>query len=311
MEDYPKTTIEFEQRFSTEEACHKYLAKIRWPEGFCCPRCGNRKAWVTKRGLYRCKNCDYQVSITSGTIFQGTRKPLQLWFYAMWYITSQKNGVSAMGLKQVLGLNRYETVWIWLHKLRTAMVRPDRDCLSGIVEIDETYIGGKKAGKRGRGAIGKSLVLVAVEDKGEHFGRIRLHRITDASAESLMPAVKKSVKAGSLIRTDGWSGYTQLPSNGYKHIVVRKNAEVGDNLLPLANRVVALLKKWLVGTHQGAVHSSHIDYYLDEFTFRFNRRTSRYRGKLFYRLIQQAVTIEPVFAKNIRGGKLDKLNHNI
>jgi transposase-like protein/ribosomal protein L37AE/L43A len=311
MEDYPKTTIEFEQRFGTEEACLKYLAKIRWPDGFYCPRCGHKKAWIAKRGVYRCKNCDYQVSITAGTIFHGTRKPLQLWFHAIWYITSQKNGVSAMGLKQVLGLNRYETVWIWLHKLRRAMVRPGRDSLSGAVEIDEAYIGGQKTGKRGRGAAGKSLVLVAVEDKGEHFGRIRLHRIADASAESLMPAVQKSVEPGSTVRTDGWSGYAQLSSKGYKHIVVRKNADVGDNLLPLANRVVALLKKWLVGTHQGAVCSSHIDYYLDEFTFRFNRRTSRYRGKLFYRLIQQAVSIEPFIAKKIRGGKFTELNHYI
>ena len=311
MEDYPKTTIEFEQRFGTEEACLKYLAKIRWPDGFYCPRCGHKKAWIAKRGVYRCKNCDYQVSITSGTIFHGTRKPLQLWFHAIWYITSQKNGVSAMGLKQVLGLNRYETVWVWLHKLRRAMVRPGRDSLSGAVEVDEAYIGGQKAGKRGRGAAGKSLVLVAVEDKGEHLGRIRLHRIADASAESLIPAVQKSVEPDSTIRTDGWSGYTQLSSKGYKHIVVRKNADVGDNLLPLANRVVALLKNWFVGTHQGAVCSSHIDYYLDEFTFRFNRRTSRYRGKLFYRLIQQAVSIEPFIAKKIRGGKLTELNHYI
>ena len=133
MEDYPKTTIEFEQRFGTEEACLKYLAKSRWPDGFYCPRCGHKKACIAKRGVYRCKNCDYQVSVTSGTIFHGTRKPLQLWFHAIWYITSQKNGVSAMGLKQVLGLNRYETVWIWLHKLRRAMVRPGRDSLSGAV----------------------------------------------------------------------------------------------------------------------------------------------------------------------------------
>jgi len=245
------------------------------------------------------------------TIFHGTRKPLKLWFHAIWYITSQKNGVSAMGLKQVLGLNRYETVWIWLHKLRIAMVRPGRDCLSGTVEVDETYIGGKKAGKQGRGAAGKTLVLVAVEDKGSHFGRIHLHRIFYASAESIMPTVKKSVNPGSRVRTDGWRGYDKLSSNGYKHIVVRKNADVGDNLLPLANRVVALLKKWLLGTHQGAVCPSHIDYYLDEFTFRFNRRTSHYRGKLFYRLIQQAVSIEPVIAKTIRGGKPNGLNHYI
>jgi len=311
MEDYPKTTIEFEQRFTTEEACLKYLAEIRWPEGFYCPRCGHRQAWITKRGVYRCKNCDCQVSITAGTIFHGTRKPLKLWFHAIWYITSQKNGVSAMGLKQVLGLNRYETVWIWLHKLRIAMVRPGRDCLSGTVEVDETYIGGKKAGKQGRGAAGKILVLVAVEDKGSHFGRIRLHRIADASAESIIPTVKKSINPGSRVRTDGWKGYDKLSSNGYKHIVVRKNADVGDNLLPLANRVVALLKKWLLGTHQGAVCPSHIDYYLDEFTFRFNRRTSHYRGKLFYRLIQQAVSIEPVIAKTIRGGKPNGLSHYI
>ena len=145
------------------------------------------------------------------------------------------------------------------------------------------------------------MVLVAVEDKGKHFGRIHLYRITDVSAKNLTPAVQKSVETGSLIRTDGWSGYAQLPSKGYKQIVICKNADVGDNLLPLANRVVALLKKWVAETHQGAVYSSHIDYYLDEFTFMFNRRTSRYRGKLLYRLIQQAVAIEPVIAKNIRG----------
>jgi len=190
-----------------------------------------------------------------------------------------------------------------LRKLRRAMVRAGRESLSGKIEIDETYTGGQKAGKRGRGAAGKTLVLVAVEDKGEHFGRIRLHRISDASAESLKP--------GSIIRTDGWSGYAGLSSLGYSNTIVRKNAAVRDNLLPLANRVVALLKKWLVGTHQGAVCSSHMDYYLDEFTFRFNRRTSRYRGKLFYRLIQQAVSIGPVNAKDIRGGKLNELNHYI
>ncbi len=261
------------------------------------------EAWNMKRGLYRCRQCDYQVSVTAGTIFQDTRKPLRMWFYAMWYITSQKNGVSAMGLKRVLGFIRYETVWIWLHKLRTAMVRPGRDCLSGIVEVDETYIGGKRPGKRGRGAADKSLVFVAVEDKGKHIGRIRLHRIKDASASSLLPAIQNSIETGSSIRTDAWNSYKRLPSKGYEHIVVRKSSDIGDNLLPQVNRVVALLKKWLAGTHQGAIHASHLDYYLDEFTFRFNRRTSRYRGKLFYRLIQQAVAIDPISSKIIRGGK--------
>jgi len=183
------------------------------------------------------------------------------------------------------------------------MVRPGRDRLSGIVEVDETYIGGKKHGKQGRGAAGKSLVLVAVEDKGKHFGRIRLSRVADASAESLIPAVQKSVEKGSLVRTDGWSSYKQLSSKGYKHSAVRNSTDVGDNLLPLASRVAALLKSWLQGTHQGAVLPSHLDYYLDEFTFRFNRRTSRSRGKLFYRLVQQAVAIPPVTGQDILGGR--------
>lgn len=223
----------------------------------------------------------------------------------MWYITSQKSGVSALGLQRVLGFNRYETVWMWLHKLRVAMVRPGRDLLSGTIEVDETYIGGQKSGKRGRGASGKALVVIAVEDKGKHFGRIRLRRVADASGASLIPAVQESVSTGSTVRTDGWSGYELLSSKGYDHIVVRKDAVVGDNLLPLVHRVAALLKRWLAGTHQGAVRASHLDFYLDEYTFRFNRRTSQSRGKLFYRLVQQVVAVDPVKGEDIRGGTHD------
>lgn len=311
MEDYPRTILDFESRFATEEACHEYLVQLRWPDGFRCPRCGHRRSWTTKRGRYRCRQCDYQASATAGTIFQDTRKPLRLWFRAIWSITSQKNGVSALGLQQALGLRRYETAWTWLHKLRTAMVRPGRERLSGLVEVDESYIGGEKPGKRGRGAAGKALIVIMAEDKGNHLGRIRLRRVADASARSLTPAVQEGVEAGSVVRTDGWSGYTALASKGYKHRVVREEAEVGDNMLPLAHRVTALLKRWLDGTHQGAVRSSHLDYYLDEFTFRFNRRTSRSRGKLFYRLIQQAVTIDPVTAQDIRGGRRDLRDHKM
>lgn len=302
MEDYPRTVLEFEQRFATEQACRDYLAKLRWPDGYSCPRCGYRQAWMMKRDLYWCQQCNYQVSVTAGTIFQDRRKPLQLWFRAIWYVVSQKNGVSALGLQRVLGIGSYRTAWAWLHKLRCAMVRPGRDRLSGAVEVDETYIGGQKPGKRGRGASGKTLVLVAVEDKGEHLGRIRLHPVADASADSLIPPVEDSVEKGSVIRTDGWRGYASLSSRGYKHTVVRQEAEVGKNLLPLVNRVVALLKRWLQGTHQGAPRASHLDYYLDEFTFRFNRRTSGSRGKLFYRLLQQAVAIPPTTVQDIRGG---------
>jgi len=303
MENYPETVLDFEDRFATEAACRQYLAEIRWPDGFRCPRCGHPEAWTTQRGLWHCTACGVQTSVTAGTIFQDTRKPLRLWFRAVWYLVSQKQGVSALGLQRVLGLSRYETTWIWLHKLRTAMVRPGRDRLSGTVQVDETYIGGERPGKRGRGAAGKTLVVIAVEDQGKHVGRIRLLRVPDASAASLSLAVQEMIEPGSIVNTDGWSGYASVGSKGYAHEEIRPLAEVGDNLLPLAHRVASLLKRWLGGTHQGAVRSSHLDYYLDEFTFRFNRRTSRSRGKLFYRLIQQAVQIDPVTGNDIRGGK--------
>jgi transposase-like protein/ribosomal protein L37AE/L43A len=303
MGNYPETVLEFEACFSTETDCRQYLAAIRWPDGFRCPNCECPEAWITERGLWHCTGCGHQTSVTAGTIFQDTRKPLRLWFRAMWYLVSQKQGVSALGLQRVLGLTRYETTWIWLHKLRTAMVRPGRDRLSGTVQVDETFIGGQRPGKRGRGAAGKALVLIAAEDKGEHVGRIRLFRVPDASAASLSIAVQKMVDPGSVVHTDGWLGYAGVGDMGYIHENVRSSAEVGDNLLPLAHRVASLLKRWIGGTHQGAVHPSHLDYYLDEFTFRFNRRTSRSRGKLFYRLMQQAVQTGPVTGDDVRGGK--------
>jgi len=301
MGDYPKTMQEFQDRFSSEESCRQYLFRLRWPKGFQCPRCGNEKAWAMNRDLHRCTGCDLQISVTAGTIFQDTRKPLRDWFQAMWYVTNQKQGVSALGLQRVLGLGGYHTAWTWLHKLRCAMVRPGRDCLSGTVEVDETYVGGPRPGRRGRGAEGKTLVLLAAQQDGLRIGRIRLRRVANASAKSLENAVQEMISPGSVVRTDGWNGYRGLGPLGYDHQVIRKEADVGKNLLPLANRVASLLKRWLLGTHQGAVRPSHLDSYLEEFTFRFNRRASLSRGMLFYRLLQQAVAIAPVPAKNLQG----------
>jgi transposase-like protein len=217
----------------------------------------------------------------------------------MWHIVSQKQGISALGLQRILGLTRYETTWTLLHKLRLAMARPGRDHLTGPVEVDETYVGGPRPGKRGRGAEGKTLVVITAEDRGRRPGRIRLKKVKDASGQSLIPAIKESVKPNSEVRTDGWEGYGKLSSSGYAHKVIRKTADVGENLLPVANLVASLLKRWLQGTHHGAPRPSHLDYYLDEFVFRFNRRTSRSRGLLFYRLVQQAVTLSPVIAEDI------------
>lgn len=293
--------MEFEQQFASEEACHDYLFQVRWPNGFKCSHCNHEKAWRTKRKLYHCAKCGHETSITAGTIFQDTSKSLTIWFRALWHVTNQKHGISALGLQRALGLGSYRTAWTWLHKLRCAMVRPNRDRLSGSIEVDEAYIGGQKPGKRGRGAAGKTLVLIAAQRDGKRIGRIRLKRIPDASGKSLNMAVQESTIPGAIIYTDGWDGYNGLKKIGYIHKVTRKEGHVGENLLPLVNKVVSLLKRWLLGTHQGAISASHLDYYLDEFTFRFNRRTSKSRGKLFYRLVQQAVEVAPVLAKDISG----------
>ena len=293
-EDYPKTVTELEQRFGSEAACTDYLAGLRWPEGFVCPHCQGGSAWRMGRSLWLCRQCRHQVSVKAGTIFQDSRLSLTVWFRLMWHVTSQKHGASALGLKRVLGLGSYETAWTCLHKLRRAMVRRGRDRLAGAVDVDETYLGGERPGKRGRGATGKSLVVIAAQHDGEAIGRIRLVRVADAGGLCLEWAVQQSVQPGSVVRTDGWSGYSRLGALGYAHEVVGPAAALGENLLPRCHRVASLLKRWLLGTHQGAVRPKQLDYYLDEFTFRFNRRHSRSRGKLFYRLVQQATQIEPV-----------------
>ena len=301
MEDYPRDLLELEARFSTETACREYLFRLRWPEGFCCPRCGGRKNWPKSDALVRCSGCDYQSSVTAGTIFQDSRLPLTLWFRAVWWVTSQKNGASAMNLRRVLGLKSYKTAWTLLHKLRRAMVRPGRDRLSGRIEADETYLGGLEEGVRGRQTETKALIAVAAEEDGPGIGRIRMRRIPDASADSLMPFVEDSVEPGSVVHTDGWLGYLPLEGRGYGHEVtfLKGKSKTASELMPRVHHVVALLKRWLMGTHQGAVSLEHLDAYLDEFTFRFNRRTSRSRGKLFYRLLEQAVAVEPVPYKSI------------
>lgn len=315
METYPRTLPEFEAQFSTEQACRDYLFSLRWPDGFCCPRCRHPKAWPVRTTLFECAKCGYKASVTAGTIFHRTRKPLTLWFRAIWWVTSQKNGASALGLQQVLGLGSYETAWTWLHKLRRAMVRPGRDRLSGRVEVDETYMGAKEEGLRGREIESKTLVVIAAEENGRAIGRIRMRRIPDASARSLHRFVQEFIEPGSTVHTDGWSGYASLESKGYRHetTVLSNRDESPSELLPRVHRIASLAKRWLMGTHQGAVSSEHLDYYLDEFTFRFNRRRSRHRGKLFYRLLQQAVAVEPVPYRDMiahaRGRR--KQNHNI
>lgn len=300
MKLYPVNVIDFQDMFPTEKACEAYLRVVRWPEGFVCPACMHTEAWELGSGLLRCKECKRDISLTAGTIFHDSHLSLRLWFQALWYVVCQKQGVSALALKGILGLGSYEAAWTCLHKLRRAMVRPGRDRLSGTVEVDEILIGGLQKGVKGRGAFKKAVVLAAVEDKGETIGRIRLARIENASHVSIIRALQEMVEPGSVVRTDGWQGYAGLKKDGYDHVVIEKDtAPETENLTPLVHRVASLLKRWLLNTHQGGVQHTHLPYYLDEFVFRFNRRASRSRGLLFYRLMQQALAVDPVPASRL------------
>ena len=296
--DYPQTFQALDEWFRDDDACRGYIRRLRWPTGFVCPHCGAaEEPWTMAGGWLRCRACRHKTSLTAGTIFEGTRKPLRTWFLAMWFVTSQKNGVSALGLQRELGFGSYETAWAWLHKLRRAMVRPGRDLLSGEVEVDETYVGGPEEGKRGRGAANKAIIVIAAEKSGRGAGRIRLRlrRIGDVSGSNLLAFVQGTVAPGSVVHTDGWRGYGGLTAAGYQHQVsmISGGAEPAHEVMPRVHLVASLLKRWLVGTHQGGIQHAHLDYYLDEFTFRFNRRRSKARGLLFHRLTQQAVATGP------------------
>jgi transposase-like protein len=300
MKMYPINGMEFQDAFPTDQACYEYLRLVKWTEGFVCPHCKQKEYWKMKNYSIRCKNCRRDISVTAGTIFQDLHTPLRLIFQAMWYVVCHKQGVSALGLQKILGLGSYETAWAWLHKLRRAMVRPGRDRLSGTVEVDEVLVGGSRSGKRGRGAEGKELVLIAVEKIGKGIGRVRLKHIPNASAVTLERAIDEMVVPGSTIRTDGWRGYSKLAKHGYNHtILVHDEQKPGEDPTPLVDRIASLLKRWLLGTHQGGQQFSHIQYYLDEYTFRFNRRKSRSRGLLFLRLVQQALEVDPIIRKKL------------
>jgi len=281
-------------RFSSEESCRQYLADVRWAGTFKCPKCSHTESWKLARGIFKCKKCGRDISAMAGTIFHGSHIPLRLWFQALWCVVSQKNGVSALGLSRALGIRRQMTGLYLLRKVRTAMVRMGRERLSGLVEVDEVFLGGVKPGKRGRGALGKVLVLVAVEDKGKKgIGRIRIEIISDANAVSLRAAIRKMVEPRGTVRTDEWKGYTPAALEEHKHVVMkRQSLEPGEDPTPLVHRIASLLKRWLLGTHQGGVQAEHIRSYLDEFIFRFNRRKSGSRGKLFHRLVQGMVQIK-------------------
>lgn len=305
-ERYPRTLMELERQFSSEAACQDYLAALRWPQGFRCPKCGADQAWRTQRGLWACRKCTHQTSVTAGTVFGDSNLPLALWLRAIWHVVSQKDGASALGLQRVLGLGSYRTAWSLLHKLRRAMVRPGRDRLRGKVEVDESYWGATEPDKRGRQPGAKVLIVAAVECVDPRgIGRIRLRQVSSAQAKELHGFITDAVEPGTTVCTDEWRGYRGLTAKGYEHkaTAMQVPPTVSEAVLPRVHLVFSLLKRWLMSTHQGAVRPTHLDYYLDEFTFRFNRRKSASRGKLFYRLVEHAVGIEPQPYRRLRGGQ--------
>lgn len=303
--EYPRSEREFRAWFQTDEDCLDYLDWLRWGEELPCsrPGCGTKVAARKVSGrIWRCPTCTTSVSRTAGTIFESTRVPLTLWFQAGWEMSMDKSGISATALKRRLELKSHQTAWTMLHKYRTAMALAGRDKLSGRVEVDETAIGGKKSGKRGRGAAGKTEVAIAVElidPKG--FGRVRLRVIPDASAKSLAAFLDETVEPGSTIITDAWGSYPKATQGKFSHEARNQStsAQKPHELLPGVHRVASLLKRWILGTFQGSVSAAHLPAYLDEFTFRFNRRKSVDRGMLFFRLMKLAANAEPVTYKKL------------
>ena len=303
--DYPRTYREFVQMFPDDEACAAYLTQLRWRDGFSCPACHSAASpWRQTRNRLVCSACRHQTSVTAGTIFDKTRTALSTWFEAAWHVTTARNGLSAKTFERTLG-TRYRVAWTILQRYRIAMVRSERSRLSGLVEVDEALIGGvKEGGKRGRGS-SKRIVLIAVEVKRpKGLGRVRMRHVPDASAASLMPFVCHVVARETDVLTDGWKGYSNLSSRGYKHKVTVRSIS-GDPAhvsMPGVHRISSLLKRWILGTHQGATTPDHLQSYLEEFTFRFNRRNSDSRGLVFRRLLEQSVATAPITEADVTHG---------
>lgn len=303
--DYPKTYRGFVEMFPDNAACAAYLIRLRWPNGFICPVCNmTTTPRQGSRGRLTCPLCRNRIYAQAGTIFDKTRTPLTTWFEAAWHISTAKNGMSATTLERTLGTS-YRVAWTMLQRFRVAMVDTARKPLSGIIEVDETLVGGvKQGGKRGRGTT-KSIVAIAIEvlePKG--FGRIRMRHIPDASGASLLPFVSDVTAPGSVIHTDGWSGYSGLSKYTLTHnvTVLSASSDQAHVSMPGVHRVASLLKRWILGTHQGSVVPEHLQSYLEEFTFRFNRRTSGSRGLVFRRLLERAVATAPVTECDVTHG---------
>lgn len=301
--DFPRTLHEFMLRFHDDDSCLMYLVETRWPDGFRCPRCGHDEAWfVSTKRVFTCHRCRRQISVTAGTTLHRSKQPLTMWFTAAWLVSSLTPGISALQLQRQLGLKRYETAWTMLHKLRRAMVDPDRSHLRGRVEVDETWVGGPQQGlKGGRQKAGRKSLMVAValeRDEGS-VGRLRMAVIPDSSSSTLHAFIRRNIAHGSIVVTDAWKGYRNL--EGYEHIALNQ-AEMSreglpPNAVPGVHRIISNLKAWIIGTHHG-VGADNLEFYLDEFIFRFNRR--RNPQAAFARLLGLGIALGPTTVEEIK-----------
>jgi len=306
---FPRNVREFQHQFATEEACQLYLAACRWPEGFRCPRCGHQRAYaiVTHR-RWECAACRYQVSLTAGTILHNTKTPLTLWFWAAYLMTTDKRGVSALLLQRQLGLRRYETAWMMLHKLRRAMVNAAREPLHGDVEVDDTWIGGPQPGIKGSRQLKDRLavpILVAVERRDDRSGRIRMVVLPNFTAMTMVAIFKEHIAPGSTVYTDGLGGFAGLHAAGYRHIALKQPLRSAlrkgaTSVVPLADRAIGNLQHWLIGTYHG-VSRAQLQVYLDEFVFRHNRRKQPMAA--FQTLLDLGTGHTPTPYRRIRGGR--------
>ena len=292
---HPAATGEFLAWFSTDADCLDYLEWLRWPSGFVCPECG-QGGWRLGDGRFECSGCGRRTSVTAGTIFDRTRTPLTVWFTACWQFAAAKDGISALSLQRSLEIGSYQTAWAMLHRLRSVLVRPGRERLTGVVEVDETYMGGEEPGLRGGRAKDKKLLVgIAVERRQPRgLGRCRMAVLPDAKTDTLRLFLADHVEEGATVITDGWQPYRQATAGRYVHQRQPVAGREANTTLPGVHRVASLAKRWLLGTHRGSADDAHLPGYLDEFVFRFNRRRSRSRGLVFYRVLELAVAHQPV-----------------
>lgn len=291
---FPTSLIEFQDQFPDEDSCWRYLREVRWPHGFVCSRCGGRESsFIRTRRLEQCRSCRYQASVTAGTIFHRTRKPLRVWFLGIFFLARHKKGISSLQFQKDAGIGNYQTAWTMMHKLRSALGRRSGELLSGLVEADEAYVGGPRPGVRGRGAANKSAVAVAVERRAHTAGSLHLDIVPDVSWESLGPFVRGAIEArNTTVRTDDWSGYWPLAAAGVDHEpTAQGDPENAAQILPWAHVVISNLKTWLRGTFHGVSHK-HLHRYLAEFVYRFNRRWRE--GELFRFVLRRAAHSDPL-----------------